>query len=184
MKFIPQNSPGLLGIIQSSGCFFRSMGILAEDVSGKYLTEGELNEVWKKAQESGCICNTRLWDKCPVKPYEAWSKVCTTCPAKSSCRFNEMIQPAAVGNLFLAKLGVADKKFVEVGTIQPGKEPQFYEWAKGKYRENLYYIRKIRQSGPQGVHFVALHRNSVVDPHHPAIESLGELYTIIYSLQG
>lgn len=73
--------------------------------------------------------------------------------------------------------------FAEIGLKRFGSFTP-YKWAERYSPE--FFIRKIKQGGPSGVHFVVVDNNDkrIWEPHDPEIKDLGEVYTICYRYFG
>lgn len=158
MIYVKQNDPACYPIIQHSGCFFRSCGLLAEFKTGELLTAEQLNNIWDWAKAIGYI-NRR----------------------------DEITKSAEIANMFLRELGNQTGRFIEVGTFSQGKV-NYYPGIKKYNPELCRIdalIQKIKQGGPQGTHFRPVDKagNVLEDPHEPAIKCLGIFYSILYAYE-
>lgn len=149
---IKQNHPGNLPIMQKSGCFVRSAGLVAEIHSGGVLAQDQVNALWGWGVNHGYIDSE-----------------------------NDVVESAPLINQALRMLGVARGKFFEVGTFKNGKT-SWYPSVPLPMRKTDAVIQKIRQGGPQKYHFRVVDKrgNLIEDPHEPAIKVLGIEYSILY----
>lgn len=158
MNFIKQNDPECYPIIQKSGCFFRSCGLIAEIRTGKLLTAEQLNNIWDWAKNVGYIN-----------------------------REDNVQDSAGIANMFLRELGNNSGKFIEVGTFSQGKTtyyPSIKKYTPDLCRIDAL-IQKIKQNGPQGTHFrpVTKAGDVIEDPHEPPIHCQGIYYSILYAYE-
>lgn len=91
---------------------------------------------------------------------------------------NCMTCSAPIANLALGMLGVPGR-FVEVATFKDGNMG-WYPAIEDRKAE--YFIQKIKQNGPEGIHFrnVTKEGERLWDPHDPEIKPTGIFYTICY----
>ena len=152
MEYLPQNASGLYLAIQKVGCFFRAACNIAEDATHKALNVVQLNKLWDEAHELRYINS-------------------------ADC----IVNSAAIANLALKELHNYAGLVTEIGTFRDGKL-YYYPAIPESKRRGDYFIQKINQNGPSKTHFrrVDKYGNVLFEPHNPAINSQGTIYTIIY----
>ena len=152
-KLIKQNDPNCIPWIQKSGCFLRCAQAVAELKAEKALTSKQINDMYKWAKSYRHL-NSR----------------------------NDLTRSAPVMNRTMEVLGKPGR-FIEVGTIKDG-HIVWYPWVQNSpsYQQGDVFIQKIKQGGPQRVHFriVDDYEQLLWDPHDPEIKNLGSIYTIVY----
>lgn len=149
---VKQNHPDHLPIMQKSGCFVRSAGLVAEIHSGGTLKPDQVNGLWIWGKNRGFINQA-----------------------------DEVVESAPLINQALKMLGVANGKFFEVGTFRNGKT-SWYPSVPESMRYADAVIQKVRQGGPQKYHFRVVDKRGklIEDPHDPPIKVLGIEYSILY----
>ena len=152
IKPLPQTTKGLLKVIQSVGCFFRSSQAIAEMEAGKTLSIVQINSMWMWARTAGFIDDNNL-----------------------------MKASAPIANKTLDVLGVRNKKFYEIATSEKGV-PTFYKSIPQSLRQPKYFIRKIRnQFNGTHFLVVDSEGKTIFDPDNSA-EEVREIYTILYTV--
>lgn len=152
MEYLPQNASGLYLAIQKVGCFFRAACNIAEDASHKALNVNQLNKLWDLAHELRYINKE-----------------------------DSIVNSAAIANLALKELHNFSGLISEIGTFKDGVV-NYYPSVPDEKRRGDYFIQKISQNGPSKTHFrrVDKYGDVLFEPHKPAINSTGTIYTIIY----
>lgn len=157
--YIKQNSNGLYLDIQHIGCFFRAACHMAELQAQKEggrscLTVEEINRIWDYSKR--------------LRYVDANNCVTTSAPIANQA-----------GNILKLR-----GKFNEVALLVAG-EINWYGSVPKNQRHAEYFIQKMKQNGPSGTHFVNVDQIGELlwDPHEPAINNRGTIYTICYKYE-
>lgn len=149
---LKQNDGRLNPDIQEIGCFFRSALRMAE-----YASDGKT----LTADEIN-----GLWKTSKRKGFIDGN--------------NDVVNSAAIANEAL-KILETPGKFTEVATFTGGTMGWYKSVPKDR-RSAEYFIQKIKQNGPNKIHFRNVDKfgNLIWDPHVPVIVCRGIIYTICY----
>jgi hypothetical protein len=124
---ILQTDYRLYRAINKTGCAFRCIGAAIEDLSGKYLTSKDINEVYDRAVDLRHITDT-----CQVNSWKG------------------------LIDLYSAALGVKYRGY-DIGLVKPLEAPVYWGWVEnlpeGMKPEANYIMQKWTAAGPDGTHF-------------------------------
>jgi len=153
-KRLYQNSEGILPVIQSVGCFFRSCLRIAEIEVGENLIASQINALWKEAKSRGFIDEK-----------------------------SEIVRSAPIINLAFDTLG-SEKRAAEVGIFKDGVTSFYpWTWSYAEYQQFNALIQKVHTVNDH-THFRVVNKQGTVvfDPYFPSPKISFIYYSILYHI--